>query len=631
MPLLSRARSWIGLSLVLLTPIAEARWANPTDLPSVKEFERIDTEVDAQGRTKEIVEYQIRINNDDGRDRESIQNVYFNGRSTKVKILEAKTINGEKATPVAKGNIESKAVGDLSKYFDTQMKTTLTYPNVRAGSKIYLKYQIELSEVAIPGFWSGGASFYDSYQEAYEMRVRSPKPLFTWKNDPGNAIEIKSGKVGTKYEVVVKSKGPIVTLSAQEDRPYLRWDRSILVGVSTLEKYTDYAKSLLPVHEKLATVKKLPPSMEKIREAAAKETTTIAKLNRVHALIAQEFRYFGDWRRRNGGMIPRTLKEIEDTQYGDCKDLSLMSVAIFRALGFKSDLAWVWRGDLPAQPSRAMYQIPIDFYFNHAIARIEDQGKVYWVDPTNPVAFARGTFSDIAGRPAFVLDKSGGFLDDIPPITSVSGKTSRKIVYERQPDRSMKVTSELRLEGKDAIWMVIDGFYKPVETLNYDLVKNLTFGAKVVDYTVGDFERGSRIVNDLVVPLRYELADVGMRTTAGWGFPLSKEDFIPNLLVDTKERVTDVYIEKPGVREMSEEIVGVKRVGSTNLDCEIESEWVRLSRRVTDTASGVSISDRVEVREPIIPFEKVKAPEFALFQKRVRECFERAAVIYEPR
>ena len=95
--------------------------------------------------------------------------------------------------------------------------------------------------------------------------------------------------------------------------------------------------------------------------------------------------------------------------------------------------------------------------------------------------------------------------------------------------------------------------------------------------------------------------------------------------------MTDIFLDKPGVREMSEEIVGVKRVGSTNLDCEIESEWVRLSRKVSDTAKGISINDRAEVREPVIPFEKVKAPEFALFQKRVRECFERAAVIYEPR
>ena len=56
-----------------------------------------------------------------------------------------------------------------------------------------------------------------------------------------------------------------------------------------------------------------------------------------------------------------------------------------------------------------------------------------------------------------------------------------------------------------------------------------------------------------------------------------------------------------------------------------------MKRSVRDIKGGVSIIDEVEVREAVVTKETIQAPEFAVYQKALRDCFNRTAVILERR
>jgi hypothetical protein len=253
------------------------------------------------------------------------------------------------------------------------------------------------------------------------------------------------------------------------------------------------------------------------------------------------------------------------------------------------------------------------------------------MDPTNPVAYARHVPADIAGRPAFVLRLKNPGIEMIPELSSESFRVEKDLVYQYQKDRTLRVNGKLRVSGRAAIPLTQKSFYQSVESVKYDVIHSMSFGYKMLSYEVGEFAPASRLVRDLQIPFRFTLADIGVRTSAGYGFLLMREPFVDKILKDTKGRMSDLQIETPGVWVNREEVVGFRRVGESNLDCDLQSEWMNASRVVSETSTGVVSSDRIEVLKEVIPNEDLHSPEFEQFQSRLRECFFRAAIIIEPR
>ena len=172
--------------------------------------------------------------------------------------------------------------------------------------------------------------------------------------------------------------------------------------------------------------------------------------------------------------------------------------------------------------------------------------------------------------------------------------------------------------------------YKPVDAVKYELLHQLSFGHKISESTIGELPPSSRIVTDLDVPFGFTLSDAGVRTPAGQGFLLTRESPVDRLIDDVRDRVSDMYLDPPVVWTTREELIGVRLVGHRNMDCDLKTPWINLQRKVFETSNGVAASDRVEILKSIIPNEELRKPEFEKFQVQVRECFYRAAVIFNP-
>jgi hypothetical protein len=123
------------------------------------------------------------------------------------------------------------------------------------------------------------------------------------------------------------------------------------------------------------------------------------------------------------------------------------------------------------------------------------------------------------------------------------------------------------------------------------------------------------------------MAELGLRTTAGIGFPLLRSDTIDLLLVETRDRFSDVWLGTPGVFEEEYTMPGARVVGRENIGCNLEYDGVKLTRSIRTGARGVMIKSRVEVKRSMISNESLKSKQYADFQKQVRRCFNRSAVI----
>lgn len=620
--------NFVAVAFILLFCLrGEARFADSGDLGSVHESETAEIIVDRRGHSRLVIERTIRINNDEGRESEGVQVVDFNARSMRFKVLAAHTVNGEKIVPVKPSAIEIRAVGDSSNSFDVQKKAKLTYPDLRAGSKIYLKYQIDTDEVADEGFFSFFADFNGWYIERYRLRIRSRLPLHFWKNDPQGLLDVSVRDHGRLLEA--RTNRAVRLRTAREEEAFIRPNRSLALLVSSLERWEDYARATIVRHETLLRAP-LPALLAKIKMAAAEEAHSAEKIDRVAAEIAQNFRYFADWRRRRGGFVPRALKEIAETRYGDCKDLSLAATAVLRALGFKAEIAWVIRGEAHAAFPFDWYRLPFDG-FNHAVVRVEDaDSKVYWVDATEPVSHALAVSEEIAGRPVFVLRRERPGIEFVRELAAADFEVEKKFGFTRNDDQSMRVEGSLSLKGRAAEALTQDAFYKSKETLDYDLIHSLAAGYRILDSRVGEFARGSRVVKDVTIDFKFTAADAGLRTNNGSGVVLPRETALERLFLPLGERASDIFIDVPGRWVSRLELAGVRRQGKIGLDCDLQNEWVKVSRKVSDTAGGIEVIDRVEILKSVVPNEKLHTTEFTEFQRRLHECFYRVALIVEP-
>lgn len=605
--------------------LANARLSKESDLSAIVEVDTSTYDVKRDGTYTAEYDSRIAVLSEAGRDAQAVKRVGFNARAAKFELISAATINDGVEIKVAPSNIEIKEIGD-AKVFDSMKEAIISFPSVRVGSKIALRYRLKFNEVPLEGFFSAGIILDLRNVDMYRQSIRSELPLFVSIHDKMGLFDVKQRKEGSRYIVEISNKEKIRLEVVQEDGVFVDNGRLPSVLVSTQESWKNFGKSVVDIQEKylaIANPKQLPQSLEAIRAAAQNEPIE-RRMAFVAGRVAQEFRYFGDWRRRKGGHEPRSLEEFAETAYGDCKDMSMAVVAIARAMGLKADLAWLWRGDVFLDDN--YYRLPNEFSFNHAVARVED-GGVQWIDATNPVAIPGKVFADIAQRPALVFAKDGVYFDRTPDLSSKDSFTRVDLVLHPKAGGSVDWRGKLTQKGRavtHAEWALL---FVPSEQFQYEVARWLARNERLVNYDVKLPATSSRVARELTIPASFTIADLGLRTTAGIGFPLMRSETIDILLYDIQDRFSDVWLGAPGIVEEEYTFPKASLVGNVKLGCDLASKWIKLSRSVKSGARGVEVKSRYEVLQPIIPNADFRSTEYRVFQNRVRYCFNRSAII----
>ena len=139
--------------------------------------------------------------------------------------------------------IEDKPLASENQGFDESRQIFIAFPKAEIGARIYLKYKLSVSKVALKNAFANALRFgIDSYDTNAKIKVQSALPLNVKINDPNNVLKIHKDKETNFNQIEIVLTKPIYHGVVNEasnfkiDPQYLTW-----VSLSSLEKREDIA------------------------------------------------------------------------------------------------------------------------------------------------------------------------------------------------------------------------------------------------------------------------------------------------------------------------------------------------------------------------------------------------------
>lgn len=617
-----------GIAFFLFTSQVYARWANYNDASTEIEFYKRHITINEDGSTETTVEIQEKILRESGRQDAVEYKLFYNGDSSKVTILEAKTLNDSATFKVDNDRIEDKPTASLGHGFDEMRRILISYPNVQIGSRIYIKYKEIKFKPEIDKFFSDNFYFGNvGYCSSGELHIDSKIPLYIKVNDPDKVLHVTNDTKEHVHYLDIKLVRPIYTDIINEpqntklDPKHLTW-----VSVSSVNAWDAFASKFAKDYNVISS-QNLPQLFETIATAARNQDTDVNVINTVISKLNEQIQYMGDWRSVSGRFTPRSLDQIAMTQVGDCKDFSISTVAILSSLGYIAEPVLVQRG---------IKQISIDSLptigrFNHAMVKVTAKdGKLYWVDPTNIVSMADGIFPDIADRYAIVLNKDNlGSYEHIPAIDYNHAKANFDSTITLKTNNVIYKTTEALLTNEIALDITGWGLYASKQQIEdamfvMDSGTHLTSENKK-EINVPDLT--SRIVSDIKISMAYDQENALFKTNLGLYKTLNYL-WVNDIINVAQNQISDLFIGIPKTITARTYISNMKVPNAKNLDCEIKSPWLHFKRYLIQKHDIVELHEIFTITRSFITQAELKSAEYLNLKKDLEQNVHGSAIVF---
>ncbi|WP_410543019.1 DUF3857 domain-containing protein [Wolbachia endosymbiont of Tetranychus urticae] len=615
----------LTLLVLFITPSVEARWAKYEDASVEVEFSNVNINVNRDGTYETEVELQAKILKESGRDRFSLYSLIYNDDSADFTVLEAKTTyNGEEYI-VTEDMMEDKPLARPSKGFDQLRQVTISFPKIEIGTEVYLRYKQVNKKVPVDNFYGLSFSYYGDYLQAENTKINSELPLEIKVNDPRSVLEIAEEKKDDVHSISIALKRAVYENTINEPHNgILNTKHNTWVSLSSLSKWDDLAKKLAPEYHSVIN-QPLPATFIAIAESAANKNTDEEKINAVTSLLNEKVQYMGDWRTVSGKYFPRDLEKIADSQVGDCKDFSASTAAILQKLGYKVQPILVMRGTTSISNPEAL---PNMGNFNHVMLRVmNEDGKIYWIDPTNTISMAQGIFPDIADRNALVLDYEEASYIKIP---AVQGKNSKVIFHSELTieDNVVNEYGQLTVQGEAALGLTGVGLYYSDEQLR-DSVFRMISGVYLDEEEKKFLELPDltlRNVEDLTIKYEFQQKNKIFKTNLGPALNLG-DNWLNDVVNTASDQVSDLFIGVPKTKESHMIIKDIKIKNCENLNFEINSPWLYVNRSCKYQNDGAEFSNLIIIKKSFITNEELKTAEYKNLKSELENNFSRASII----
>jgi hypothetical protein len=607
---------------MLISKPAQARWATVGDSPILVKDSSWHYKVEANGTYSMTSDVWSEVRNDAGRDL-GTNTFTYNPQSEQFTVLEAETVNHGERIPVPDEMIEDRPVAATAEGFDTLNQVKVVFPRVEVGSRLHLSYRVDVKVVPIPGIFSIERIFGSPYWESgTRITIESKIPLNIKAQGPEGKIKVKTSiKDGLQLSEITL-QDPVLSEVIDEPQPYWSGVLRTMVEISSETNYDRIGAGLARGFEREISAS-LPTLYEKIYQEARLLVGLTTRMNFITSTLADNLRYTQDWRTINGGIIPRKMSAVAESGFGDCKDFTVAVVAIARKLGYSSFPAIIQRSDdpflLPAIPA---------MFGNHAVAVMVENGRETWIDSTNTSSFAQGTYFDISGRPALVLDPKSPQIHYTPKILVTEGRRHKiETIHFRA---GLQADLEISVDLKGAAALDLTGLEKTnsKESIRAEIVKTLGEGHVVRSSKIADFDLNSRIVNDRRFTAQLSLDSYSVRSSSGKTMIMeSSLGFLRTLRVE--DRVTGVFLGRPGVDQKTKIFREVSLAGGVAIDCNINSPWLTLSRKVTNGDREVRIEDTYLPRVDAISAADLHSETFRRLQRELNLCFDAVVLTFQ--
>lgn len=298
----------------------------------------------------------------------------YSADSEEVEVVEAFTIlpNGERlmVTPDQIRTVEDENDDGVAQFSDDRYKV-IVYPGLVPGARTYSKIRTYVHTPLYPGnfvfsdyygpFWEyGDVTLTFNYPDSMNLHFFSR-----------GFSELSSRDVSRQYNqvrYVLKNQ----SVELEEEGQVWYGDFSPAVFVSSFKDYAAFAEA----YEERADPQVVID--EDIEALAYQLTEGIVdrreQAKAIYNWVAQNIRYVAIYMAA-GGVVPHRTDEILKNRYGDCKDKSLLLIALLKVIGIDAVNAIISSGQAYELPP-----IPAHSPFNHVITYIPEFDV--FVDPT---------------------------------------------------------------------------------------------------------------------------------------------------------------------------------------------------------------------------------------------------------
>ncbi len=613
----------MNLLVLLLLGTAHARWMTIEEAGSVIENYSVEHEVAASGASTQTVDYTVRVQAEDAKVSASLFTIDYNSFTDKVEILEAYSRNGDKIIPVEAAGIEDRDKGE-SKEYDALKIRSVVFPQVEIGSHLHIRYVIKTAKPLMEKRWSSSVTLMPgSFVEKLHVTVKSEVPLYYRVHDPQHLVTVRQHDK-RQLDIVNRKRLP-GWVHAEKD-VFFHPAGITEVGFSTHEKWPEFFATLDKDFAAILAAPVPKPLQSWLNKAKALPLVSEQILYLMNQM-SHDFRYFGDWRRHNGGVVPRTLAEIEKSRYGDCKDLASLLTALLRALKIDANVALVRRGE-NAWGVEPDYELPEMGHFNHAIVQVKVGTQVWWLDATNPVSSLEA-YPDIAGRPAWILQAGQGHFARLPPALSPNFVHAHDYEYRFKSQDAVNVTVTANLRHLAPYRLANELMMAPRSGVLSETLEYFSEGQEVHSFHYTKEPQTTRTLADLTMALEYQAGRVTFDAGKA-AFFVIPDGFLNATFYETETRESDLRLSgEPFVFQ------GVRRLKDTKMaqalpePCQVRSEWMDLRREIKVDGRDVVILQNVDLKKPFIMHSEFRSAPFHKLQADTKKCFYRAGILVE--
>lgn len=523
-----------------------------------------------------------------------------------------------KIEAVAKDALQIQSPSQEDFYQDSKV-LTFSLPNVRPGSVIEFQYKRVDTKAIVPGlffarmtsnWWQPKAANQGGRLDPMVYRditIDAPSTMPLSIKTLGPKVFKHSSKIQgkRKHWYWQTNKLPEVKLQSWMPRD-TNWTPQVMISSDkSWRSIVDWSKNLFSPHLKLD--KNLQVEVDKIKK---QQLAPEARVRAVYALLDERVRYVFAHVGR-GGYEPHSAPEVFKQGYGDCKDQTILSVALLNALDIKASPALVVTRDY-GRPNLLLPGI----YFNHMVTYIPAQQGITetWLDTTGESLLYPGSNFSLEGQPALIISeetesitqiqKAGTKkhwakvkLDYIPPTKSEPYKVSMSVQLGGIFEQNIRSTWRYAAEKDQAMSNAFVGIFSNAEFDNLQVHNANSLDKGVVVSADWIFDKGWE--DEAVPSANFSITQlIGTFTgVAQWHKPqdrLQPFEFSPGLWLEVEVNFLSD----------TEKLFPERLTSGPN----IENQWFTLKQKSEQMGTTLAIKSSIE-----IPAKEFTVTEYKFF------------------
>lgn len=322
---------------------------------------------------------------------------------------------------------------------DGRLTASLLVQDVRVGDVVEYAFTVRGVHPSMKGGHFGGfdMQWRDPVHALYMRLLWPAKRPITFKNmnlsEP--AVESEQGGV-RQYEWVAKGV-PGLRLSDDapvwfDPYPYVQW--------SSFGDWSEVSRWAVPLYA--------PPALPggELREEVERIQRTFSEpgdqVTAVLQYVQKNIRYLSvDV--GVGSYTPSQPRTVMARRFGDCKDKTLLTLTMLKALGIEARAALV----NTRLREGLMQRIPSPGAFDHVLVRVQVNGQSYWIDPTRYPQMGR---LDAISQPYFgyalIVDPATQDLEPMPRSDATRSTRNVNTVFDATQGIGQPVTVTITTE-----------------------------------------------------------------------------------------------------------------------------------------------------------------------------------------